>query len=251
MLRNIPNKYSRDKLVERLSQNYRGTLDFLYMPIDFGNQNNVGYAFINFKDSVSCARFVSEFDGVDTKTCLPGFNSTKVCNVTPARVQGLEMSIAHIRNSSIMEQLTDHPNWQPLLFDSEGNPTPFPVVGSRRSRLSKVELEPADPIRQQIEYYFSAENLCHDVFLRSKMDENGWVPLRLIAEFPKVKKLLTDESSGTEEIAPLISDSTSVELDGHGSCVRSRDPSLRSTWAQLPSVAVTKTAMADPEAASS
>ncbi|EMS62741.1 hypothetical protein TRIUR3_31616 [Triticum urartu] len=35
----------------------------------------------------------------------------------------------------------------------------------------------------QIDYYFSDENLCKDIFLRRHMDDRGWVPLSLIAGF--------------------------------------------------------------------
>ena len=34
-----------------------------------------------------------------------------------------------------------------------------------------------DLVRTQIDYYFSGANLVKDVFMRAKMDENGWVPL--------------------------------------------------------------------------
>ena len=34
-----------------------------------------------------------------------------------------------------------------------------------------------EAVRKQIEYYFSVANLVKDVFLRSKMDDNGWIPL--------------------------------------------------------------------------
>ncbi|XP_072960543.1 la-related protein 1C-like isoform X1 [Typha angustifolia] len=44
-------------------------------------------------------------------------------------------------------------------------------------------------ILKQIDYYFSADNLCKDIFLRQNMDEQGWVPLSLIANFNKVKQL--------------------------------------------------------------
>ncbi|PWA96796.1 RNA-binding protein Lupus La [Artemisia annua] len=40
-----------------------------------------------------------------------------------------------------------------------------------------------DPILKQIEYYFSDDNLVKDNFLRSHMDEEGWVPVTLIAGF--------------------------------------------------------------------
>ncbi|KAG0257101.1 La ribonucleoprotein domain member 1B [Actinomortierella ambigua] len=47
-------------------------------------------------------------------------------------------------------------------------------------------------ILQQMEYYFSIENLCKDVFLRTQMDEQGYVPLSLVANFNRVKYLTAD-----------------------------------------------------------
>lgn len=40
-----------------------------------------------------------------------------------------------------------------------------------------------EAVMKQIEYYFSVENLCKDIFLRSRMDENGWIPLNVISNF--------------------------------------------------------------------
>ncbi|XAR61625.1 hypothetical protein NMG60_11016093 [Bertholletia excelsa] len=42
---------------------------------------------------------------------------------------------------------------------------------------------------EQIDYYFSDGNLVKDDFLRSKMDDEGWVPIELIASFPRVRQL--------------------------------------------------------------
>ncbi|XP_047314876.1 la-related protein 1C-like [Impatiens glandulifera] len=56
-------------------------------------------------------------------------------------------------------------------------PVPDPLLHSR--------------IVNQIDYYFSYENLIKDTFLRQNMDEHGWVPVQLIASFKKVR-LLTD-----------------------------------------------------------
>ncbi|KAG2207968.1 hypothetical protein INT47_010952 [Mucor saturninus] len=47
-------------------------------------------------------------------------------------------------------------------------------------------------IMQQIEYYFSIDNLCKDIFLRQQMDANGFVDLSFIANFNRVKGLTTD-----------------------------------------------------------
>lgn len=41
----------------------------------------------------------------------------------------------------------------------------------------------------QIEYYFSVENLCKDMFLRKQMNSNGWVPMNILASFNRLKSL--------------------------------------------------------------
>lgn len=47
-------------------------------------------------------------------------------------------------------------------------------------------------VAAQIEYYFSVENLCKDLFLRRKMDDDGWIPLAVIASFNRVRMLTAD-----------------------------------------------------------
>ena len=42
------------------------------------------------------------------------------------------------------------------------------------------------------EYYFSVENLERDFFLRRKMDEQGFLPISLIAGFHRVQALTTN-----------------------------------------------------------
>jgi len=86
MLKNIPNRYTRQMLVDRLNDDFRGKFDFLYLPIDFQNRCNMGYAFINFRTPGVCADFMAAFNGISSKVCLPGCNSTKVCDVSFARL---------------------------------------------------------------------------------------------------------------------------------------------------------------------
>jgi len=47
----------------------------------------------------------------------------------------------------------------------------------------------ADCAVQQIEYYFSVENLCRDTFLRQHLDLEGYVPLAWICQFQRVSQL--------------------------------------------------------------
>lgn len=67
-----------------------------------------------------------------------------------------------------------------------------------------------EKIVKQIEYYFSNENLVKDTYLRQNMDEQGWVPVSLIAGFKKVL-YLTDN---IQLILDAMRASTKVEVQG-------------------------------------
>ncbi|KAK6245586.1 hypothetical protein SCA6_008676 [Theobroma cacao] len=60
----------------------------------------------------------------------------------------------------------------------------------------------------QIDYYFSDANLVKDEFLKSNMDDQGWVPISLIAGFPRVKSL----TSNIQLILDSLRSSTIVEV---------------------------------------
>ncbi|PWY81875.1 hypothetical protein BO70DRAFT_41496 [Aspergillus heteromorphus CBS 117.55] len=47
-------------------------------------------------------------------------------------------------------------------------------------------------ISMQLEYYFSVDNLCKDMFLRKHMDSQGFVGLAFIASFKRIKTLTED-----------------------------------------------------------
>ncbi|GLA49141.1 hypothetical protein AnigIFM63604_004765 [Aspergillus niger] len=74
MLRNIPNKIDQAMLKAIVDETSHGKYDFMYLRIDFANNCNVGYAFINFED------FVNARAG-RTWNC---FNSDKVAEVSYA-----------------------------------------------------------------------------------------------------------------------------------------------------------------------
>eukprot|EP00929_Paragymnodinium_shiwhaense_P047904 TRINITY_DN2429_c0_g6_i1.p1 TRINITY_DN2429_c0_g6~~TRINITY_DN2429_c0_g6_i1.p1 ORF type:complete len:596 (+),score=150.82 TRINITY_DN2429_c0_g6_i1:113-1900(+) len=126
MLRNIPNKYTRDMLVNQLHEGGRYRIDFVYLPIDFKNKCNVGYCFLNFCTPKECQRFMESFNNVEVRQCLPGFNSRKIAEVTPARVQGLEENVRRLRNSPVMTELRYRPEWMPIMLDKHGRNVTFP-----------------------------------------------------------------------------------------------------------------------------
>ncbi|XP_022977762.1 la-related protein 1C-like [Cucurbita maxima] len=83
-------------------------------------------------------------------------------------------------------------------------------------------------IVHQIEYYFSGKNLIKDTFLRGNMDEDGWVPIHLVAGF-KMVRALTDNIPVILDALRMIS--TVVEVQGDK--VRRRNDYSR--WIMLPS----------------
>merc|ERR1719506_1681072 len=114
MLRNIPNRYTREMLVARLDDGYKGQYDFVYLPIDFNSKCNVGYAFVNFRAPAVAQRFFAEFNGAKCKNVLPGFSSQKICEVSYARVQGRDQNMENLRDEKFMEKLNEQAEWQPL-----------------------------------------------------------------------------------------------------------------------------------------
>ncbi|XP_044506767.1 la-related protein 1C-like [Mangifera indica] len=65
-------------------------------------------------------------------------------------------------------------------------------------------------IVKQIDYYFSNENLIRDTYLRQNMDDQGWVPITLIAGFRKVSLL----TNSIQLILDALRSSTVVEVQG-------------------------------------
>ncbi|XP_022898362.1 la-related protein 1A-like isoform X2 [Olea europaea var. sylvestris] len=65
-------------------------------------------------------------------------------------------------------------------------------------------------IIKQIEYYFSDENLQNDHYLISLMDDQGWVPVSIIADFKRVKRMNTN----IPFILDALQASSTVEVQG-------------------------------------
>ncbi|PYI10899.1 meiosis protein MEI2 [Aspergillus sclerotiicarbonarius CBS 121057] len=120
MLRNIPNKIDQ-AIVDETSH---GKYDFMYLRIDFANNCNVGYAFINFEDPIDIIDFVNARAG-RTWNC---FNSDKVAEVSYASsysskskwtIQGKDCLVQKFRNSSVM---LEHPSFRPKIFHTGTGP---------------------------------------------------------------------------------------------------------------------------------
>ncbi|KAI4325173.1 hypothetical protein MLD38_030592 [Melastoma candidum] len=113
MIKNIPNKYTSKMLLTAIDEQHKGTYDFLYLPIDFKNKCNVGYAFINMVSPSLVVAFYKTFNGKKWEK----FNSEKVASLAYARIQGKTALISHFQNSSLMNE---DKRCRPIVFHSEG-----------------------------------------------------------------------------------------------------------------------------------
>ncbi|KAM5568358.1 hypothetical protein ABKV19_016099 [Rosa sericea] len=134
MIKNIPNKYTSKMLLAAIDEHHRGTYDFIYLPIDFKNKCNVGYAFINMTDPRQIVPFYQSFNGKKWEK----FNSEKVASIAYARIQGKAALIAHFQNSSLMNE---DKRCRPILFNTDGpnagDQVPFPMGVNVRTRPGK------------------------------------------------------------------------------------------------------------------
>jgi len=127
MLRNIPNDYSRDMLLELMdSQGFAGRYNFLYLPVDFKRMAGLGYAFVNCVTQVDAEEMMAKFHGFRHWR----FHSAKVCEVVWGEpLQGLEAHIDRYRNSPVMHgSIPD--GYKPVIYES-GVRQPFPAPSKR------------------------------------------------------------------------------------------------------------------------
>ncbi|CAL9090049.1 unnamed protein product [Musa textilis] len=129
MIKNIPNKYTSKMLLAAIDENHKGTYDFLYLPIDFKNKCNVGYAFINMVSPSHIMSFYKTFNGKKWEK----LNSEKVVLLAYARIQGKAALCAHFENSSLMNE---DKRCRPVILYSEGSDT----IDQKLIPLNSVDL---------------------------------------------------------------------------------------------------------------
>lgn len=74
MIRHIPNKYTLQTILEDINLEFKNKYDVFYLPLDFNNNCNLGFAFINFIDPFHILFFFDYFRGKKWRR----FNSEKV-----------------------------------------------------------------------------------------------------------------------------------------------------------------------------
>eukprot|EP01103_Thecamoeba_quadrilineata_P007785 TRINITY_DN17613_c0_g1_i1.p1 TRINITY_DN17613_c0_g1~~TRINITY_DN17613_c0_g1_i1.p1 ORF type:complete len:429 (+),score=103.34 TRINITY_DN17613_c0_g1_i1:75-1361(+) len=77
-----------------------------------------------------------------------------------------------------------------------------------------------DLIKKQVEYYFSMDNLCKDVYLRQNMDKlEGWISIFMILNFRRVRELV---GADYNLLADTLKDSEVVEISEDKKLIRRR-----------------------------
>lgn len=135
MLRNIPNTYSPDMIVDLLHSDMKGKMDFMYLPMNFRTKLNLGYVFVNFRREKDCAHLAKVYSGIQ----LPAPGGNKSCEVWPARIQGCAENVRSLQNSPSLPTLLQTPEWLPRLFDEEGRPVKFPTEGVQSQQAHGVD----------------------------------------------------------------------------------------------------------------
>jgi hypothetical protein len=135
MLRNIPNSYSRNMLLELLDkEGFSGDYDLVYVPVDFGRLAGLGYAFVNLTTNDAAERARQTFQGFNR------WNNTsqKVCEVSwSGPLQGLSSHIEHYRNSPVMHESVPE-CYKPALFQGGlRRPFPCPTKEIRAPRVKR------------------------------------------------------------------------------------------------------------------
>jgi hypothetical protein len=103
MIRHIPNKYNMLSFLEEVNKDFKDKYDIFYLPVDFKNNCNLGFAFINFIDPMHIILFYELFRGKKwTK-----YKSDKICELAYAKVQGRNELIEHFKKGSILSLSDD------------------------------------------------------------------------------------------------------------------------------------------------
>jgi len=123
-MRNIPNRYSREKLLALFDlHGFKNQYRLVYLPMDFVTKVAKGYAFVCFGVHEEATRFMETFHGYRDWDFA---GSTKVCEVVWSQEeQTVEEHVHRYRNCSLMHTSTPDV-FRPALF-ADGVRVPFPL----------------------------------------------------------------------------------------------------------------------------
>ena len=86
--------------MKEIDEKFKNKYDFFYLPIDFQNKCNLGYAFINMISKDLIKPFYTRFHGKKMRR----FKSKKICCISFAEIQGRDNCYEHFQNSTLMKK---------------------------------------------------------------------------------------------------------------------------------------------------
>ena len=119
MIKNIPNKYTISSFLEEINIYFKNTYDIFYLPIDYINKCNLGFAFINFVEPFHIILFYELYLGKKWKK----FNSDKICELLYAKFQGRKELISHFEKGKVLSFESEEK--RPLILPV---PNPLPII---------------------------------------------------------------------------------------------------------------------------
>eukprot|EP00913_Durusdinium_trenchii_P031207 g29221.t1 len=149
MLRNLPQGFTQQSMLDLLDgEGFHAKYDFVYLPMDFRNGVNLGYAFVNTLTHEDWVRPPSP-EQVNHRSGAPlaplGYERwteecDKVCEVSWAHPhQGLAEHVERYRNSPVMHPSTPE-EYKPMIF-SDGQRVQFPGP-TKAIRAPKLKYNP-------------------------------------------------------------------------------------------------------------
>ena len=119
MIKNIPNKYTISSFLDEINTYFKFTYDIFYLPIDYVNKCNLGFAFINFVEPFHIILFYELYSGKKWKR----FNSEKICQLLYAKYQGKKELIGHFEKGKVLSFESEEK--RPLIL---ATPNPLPKI---------------------------------------------------------------------------------------------------------------------------
>lgn len=128
MLKNIPNRFSRDDVCRTLDECSKNKYNVLHMPLDQKTRRNLGYCFIQFTTSVD---LIQAYHCLQDK-CWPGSESLKRCHFWFAKIQN-PAEFQTTNTSPSAANAPNHVNNIPNINSNVGSSLPFYPALSQRS----------------------------------------------------------------------------------------------------------------------
>lgn len=119
MIKNIPNKYTISTFLDEINGEFINKYDIFYLPIDYGNKCNLGFAFINFVEPLHIIDFYETYRGKKWKR----FNSEKICELVYAKIQGKRELVSHFEKGKVLSFNSE--DKRPLILPT---PNPLPKI---------------------------------------------------------------------------------------------------------------------------